>query len=312
MQTYVAEISELLRAERRDEEHLKQLETEFSNVIKNLAGVDFWIRYYKYIPILAKIAYYASTTLSGLQTLGEEYLSLLQISDVENRLIPSLWRRLYFIFLHIFVPFLIDKSLRQLHRHIIHSDTHSFLGVRLTRNRKARRTFVQIIDWLRLKGIPSLNRLHLAIFYLFGKYYNISKRAAGITYITFRPQSNLVAFWIFRFLGYLTFLQVFIAITTWIYENFLINIQSVKSDEGCSEFREDSDVSNTEEVNSRFHCPICSTTHYPSCIPCGHLFCWHCIIQHAHNCINIDETTPRCPQCRAKFEANRVVPIFNL
>uniref|UniRef100_A0A915APS9 RING-type E3 ubiquitin transferase n=1 Tax=Parascaris univalens TaxID=6257 RepID=A0A915APS9_PARUN len=317
---YEAEISELLHAERRDEEHLKYLESEFSKAIKDLVGVDFWIRYYKYIPILAKFAYYASTTLSGLQTLGEEYLSLLQISDVGNRSIPSLWRRLYFIILHIFLPFLIDESLPHLRRYIIHSDTHSFLGVRLIRNRKARRTFVQIIDWLRLKGIPSLSRLHLAVFYLLGKYYSISKRASGITYITFRAQSNLVAFWIFRFLGYLTFLQAFIAISTWFYENFSISIRSVKSDKSTSEshsdFHEDSEDSNTEdrlvEVNPRFHCPICSTTRYPSCIPCGHLFCWRCIIQHAHNCVNIDETTPCCPQCRAKFEANRVIPIFNL
>lgn len=115
-------------------------------LVNSSSSVKFWLPIFCYLFFRFKKK---RNLISGLQTLGEEYLSLLQISDVENRLIPSLWRRLYFIFLHIFVPFLIDKSLRQLHRHIIHSDTHSFLGVRLTRNRKARRTFVQIIDWLR-------------------------------------------------------------------------------------------------------------------------------------------------------------------
>ncbi|KHN73666.1 Tryptophan--tRNA ligase, mitochondrial [Toxocara canis] len=194
MQTYVAEISEILRAQRRDEEHLEQLEAEFSAILKDLAGVSFWIRNYKYIPIWIKTAYYALTTLSGAQTLGEEYLSLVQVSDAEGRLIPSIWRRLIFVFLHVFVPLLADASLLRLQRLINHADTRTFLGVELSNNRKARQTFAQIVEWTRTKGLPSLNRLHLAIFYLSGAYYNISKRVAGIEYISFRPQTNIRMF----------------------------------------------------------------------------------------------------------------------
>ncbi|VDM24929.1 unnamed protein product [Toxocara canis] len=250
MQTYVAEISEILRAQRRDEEHLEQLEAEFSAILKDLAGVSFWIRNYKYIPIWIKTAYYALTTLSGAQTLGEEYLSLVQVSDAEGRLIPSIWRRLIFVFLHVFVPLLADASLLRLQRLINHADTRTFLGVELSNNRKARQTFAQIVEWTRTKGLPSLNRLHLAIFYLSGAYYNISKRVAGIEYISFRPQTNIRAFWIFRFLGWLTFLQTSVSVASWIGENLLGLTSSKERDfsysEQYSEAFEDIDIEERE------------------------------------------------------------------
>lgn len=42
----------------------------------------------------------------------------------------------------------------------------------------------------RLTGIPALYRLHLALFYLFGTYYSISKRLVGLQYVSFRAQAN--------------------------------------------------------------------------------------------------------------------------
>ncbi|VDK60268.1 unnamed protein product [Anisakis simplex] len=317
MQTYVAEISEILRAEKRDDEHLARLEANFSKLLKDLVGVHSWIRFYRYIPVFVKTLYYACTTLSGVQTLGEEYLALLQVSSSGGKVaVSSLYKRFVFVFLNIFAPILLEILLRKLDQHINQIDTNKFFGVPLRGNQKARQTFTKIFDWIRLKGIPSAYRLHIAIFYLYGSYYSLSKRFSGISYLSLRPQTNLQASRLLKFIAYLTVLQFSIAVVSWIYENFFCQLlehdKRVDIDsENDSELIELGESEQSTSELTRFSCGICQSTHYPSCLPCGHLYCWYCIIQHAHECSLIQERQPYCPHCRSSFEASRVVPLLN-
>lgn len=311
MQTYVAELSEIIRCEQRDEEHLEKLSKEASLIIKDLFGSSFWIRYYRYIPVVTKILYYSFTTLSGVQTLGEEYLSLLQVSDRRERRIPSFLRRLFFVILHVITPLGIEELIRLLERRISNPTVESFLNISLRNNYRARESFRNIIDWLRVNGLPSLRRIHLAYFYLFGSYYNISKRISGIGYISLRSQSNIEALWLFRFLGYLTLLQSALSTFVWALDIFAnYSIQELKSDN----YQDSSENSQEEgwQYCPKFRCPICLLNNPPACTPCGHLFCWHCIIEHAVSTQRVERSLPKCPQCRTEYEPSRIVPIVNL
>lgn len=65
MQSYVAEIGEIVRAQKRDEEELEIIEERLSKIIKELAGQRLWLKSFQYIPIVSKAAYYCFTTLAG-------------------------------------------------------------------------------------------------------------------------------------------------------------------------------------------------------------------------------------------------------
>lgn len=41
-----------------------------------------------------------------------------------------------------------------------------------------------------------------------------------------------------------------------------------------------------------------------ACTPCGHLFCWHCILQWL-------QTKYECPLCRESVQPSRIVPLLN-
>uniref|UniRef100_A0A0N5ALT2 RING-type E3 ubiquitin transferase n=1 Tax=Syphacia muris TaxID=451379 RepID=A0A0N5ALT2_9BILA len=62
----------------------------------------------------------------------------------------------------------------------------------------------------------------------------------------------------------------------------------------------------------RFQCPICLLNKPPACTPCGHIFCWYCILKYCLNSLVINQEAVRCPHCRKEFIPNRIVPIFNL
>ncbi|KAK0408032.1 hypothetical protein QR680_003735 [Steinernema hermaphroditum] len=304
MQWYSAERAEIVRAERRDEEHVESLEEEISNVIKSVFGTNVWRRYYKHLHAISEICYYFLTTLSGKQTLGEEYLGLVQVDG--NRSAASLSRRFFFVVLHSLSPYLLETHLKNLENTVAHPSTSKFLGVRVDNNEAARESFKQMLKWIRLTGVPLATVIHLAVFYLNGTFYNISKRLAGIEYLSMRPQTNIEASKLYKFLGYVSTIQSFVTIATVLY-----SLATSKPAPEEDRPRTSSKSRETFFSTSKFKCPICLESSPPATTPCGHLFCWKCIIEHAHNGADSEGLSP-CPQCRSMFHPNRVVPLINL
>lgn len=63
MNYYVAELSEIIIAQRHDEEQIQKLVEEFSQFFKFIFGDLLWIRYYRYFSNICRFFYYSSTTL---------------------------------------------------------------------------------------------------------------------------------------------------------------------------------------------------------------------------------------------------------
>lgn len=140
---------------------------------------------------------------SGNQTLGEEYVHIIQVDPTERR-VPSRARRGLFVFCHVFFPYLLDKVLVCLENEL-EGGQESRGGV--CRRQAAPRVW-SLESWLRRgaqkavallsesqrkaclpavfalqQGLTLLHRLHVAVFYLSGSFYHLSKRAAGISYV---------------------------------------------------------------------------------------------------------------------------------
>ena len=142
----------------------------------------------------------------GYQTLGEEYVNIIQL-DPTKRKIPSRARRTALILCHTFIPYLLDKLLVCLENELeADEDDHR-------RERGRRRQGPQswwspgsrLREWVRRavgllsapqrkacipavfavqQGLALLRRFHAALFYLTGTFYHLSKRTAGVSYVS--------------------------------------------------------------------------------------------------------------------------------
>lgn len=138
----------------------------------------------------------------GYQTLGEEYVNIVQVDSTKKR-VPSFLRRAIFVSLHTVVPYYIEKGLQHLEHELQIEDdgartlqSNPALGLSsrtLIRNwiqkqvreltEKQKKTILQVVYILK-QSIPLLHRLHLAVFYIHGTFYHLSKRIAGIRYVS--------------------------------------------------------------------------------------------------------------------------------
>ncbi|GMS90349.1 hypothetical protein PENTCL1PPCAC_12524 [Pristionchus entomophagus] len=308
MRTYVAEVGEIVRAQRRDEEATQQLEGRLSSILNQVLSHREWMRAVPYLAAASKTLYYSATLLSGSQTLGEEYVRLMESSSPHPST-PHWMRRALFVFLHVYAPLFVDRALARAERVLQSPDTERFAGVDIRRNRVARATFTRIVQWLRHSFSSSLSRVHMATFYIFGAYYQLSRRMAGIRFVSFSPNSDLKALKVYRWLGYVTLAEVALSIILWAVA------ESAKADERRAEKKRggvrstvDEEEEEQDEENEKYPaCALCASARPPACPPCGHVACWTCLAQ-----IATSDDGPRCPHCRSPFKPQQLVPLLNL
>ncbi|EJD75990.1 tryptophanyl-tRNA synthetase [Loa loa] len=313
MKVFTADLSEVLLAEHRDEGETDYLARELSQIVKDLLGTRFWISYWNYYPLLAGTLYYAVTFLSAVQTVGEEYTALLPLVSVRQHKVPVFTRRLIFILSFSVAPLLIEKILEKIEGSLKNSLTTNETLFFDRKQRNLRKTLLNSVISIRCIGIPVLHRLNLALFYLFGTYYYISKRLIGLQYVSFRAQSNYQALSYFRFFGAINIAQLVSSAAIWIRDRR----RKQRSEEATAGFRQISESGISEVADellayNSFRCSLCWKYNKPPiCIPCGHLFCWNCISKHIQFAIT-DRVLTFCPHCREEFHQSRVIVIMNV
>lgn len=139
---------------------------------------------------------------SGYQTLGEEYVGIVQVDPSQQR-VPSRLRRAVLIALHAVLPYLLDKALLPLEQELqadgdgprasqgsLLPGGRSRSGARrwvrhhaATLTEQQRKALQRAVFILR-QGFACLHRFHVAWFYIHGTFYHLAKRLAGITYVS--------------------------------------------------------------------------------------------------------------------------------
>ncbi|XP_034074346.1 peroxisome biogenesis factor 10 isoform X4 [Gymnodraco acuticeps] len=326
--------SHLIRSSQKDEYYQSSLRNTANEAFQTLAGSKRWLDWRREIELLSDLAYYGLTTLSGYQTLGEEYVHMVQVDPTKHR-VPSRARRSLFVLLHSFFPYLLEKVLVSLENELEGGGARQRQAASRSWSLEAwlrrgvqrgvgllpepqRRACLPAVSVLR-QALTLLQRLHVALFYLSGSFYHLSKRAAAITYLrvaglqgddgTIRSS--------YRLLGALSLLQLLITVSLQL--NNYRKKQRARQEWQLHRNLRCTLPENTHSLNLHSNpqhthsgggpqgasCMLClEERRHSTCTPCGHLFCWECITEWCN-------TKAECPLCREKFEPHRLVYLRN-
>lgn len=172
MKFYKAKVADVLRASQRDEEFINTLQDDLREVFKLFASPQEFNRRKNVIPYVAAAWYYFLTSASNLQTLGEEYAGILRLdrnSKIASKLLQLIWIALY-----VGGEKLADKLSKKLKSSVIESPT-------LTPEAKS--LLLRILDFFG-ENKAGLLRLHQALFFMDGIYYNVANRFTGLRYVS--------------------------------------------------------------------------------------------------------------------------------
>lgn len=276
MQLYNAKVADILRCSQRDESFIRSREEDIFSILK-LLGFKNYNRLRNTVPALANIWYYYLTSCAKLQTLGEEYTGIIRFTR-QNK-IPTKFAQILWILFYVGGEPLYDRFLEKLTRSIKNSKS-------LTHN--ARIKLINLVNYLKENKVILL-RLHYSIFYIYGKYYNVSNRMLGIKYILLRQwlqdDSSTQSF---KILGKASLVYLVYVLIRGIYLQ-----------------RDDVDESTMRSYSNSAVCSLCTESRKDTCATsCGHLFCWKCI----YESLNYQQF---CPICREVIHPSRIIHLQN-
>ncbi|GMM36221.1 ubiquitin-protein ligase peroxin 10 [Saccharomycopsis crataegensis] len=334
-----ADASAIVRSHQKDSYYESYLARMLSECAAALRGTRFAIANNNSFEMLSKLVYLALTTVMAKRTLGEEYVDLVYVSSDGKRLAPTS-QKAWFAMSYAIIPFMISKLLskikatkEQMEYDYDDDDDDDTNNDSQENTSWSQRAVTKLVPWYQwLRKLNTLMEINLAIFYLFGSYYNLSKRITGLRYafghaIPENQPSNNKMITGYKVLGSLmlvkTALSYASSITCYLNEK-LVNSAANSQDVGkLAGTVEDSglihdvasalhgpnttiDLSNEKKLpylkgRSR-SCMLCLLNMVnPTSLPCGHCCCWNCIIDWCkdHN---------ECPLCRAKID-NQFIPL---
>eukprot|EP01062_Namystynia_karyoxenos_P079144 TRINITY_DN8296_c0_g2_i1.p1 TRINITY_DN8296_c0_g2~~TRINITY_DN8296_c0_g2_i1.p1 ORF type:complete len:341 (+),score=117.49 TRINITY_DN8296_c0_g2_i1:88-1023(+) len=286
-----------IRSAEKDAHYKRDLTEHLNETVTRIVGTRAANRLEQELRLVAAGLYFFLSMGNSRQTLGQEYSDVIQVH--ESRLRPlQTGARIAQAFVHIGVPYLLDRWLPVL------------MGFLRNRADQLRPQWLRSLvlrahgKQLLLKGaVHQALRLHLALFFINGRFYHISERAtrARLLLMT-KPRPAMSYAWI----GYIIIAQQVIELIQWIRAG---GLSAGSSAEGAHDTAGESDEDEglSAEVGS---CALCLGARDGRKGPttatvCGHLYCWDCISDLCRK-----SSSPQCPLCRERISLQTLAPIY--
>ncbi|KAF9015422.1 hypothetical protein BDQ17DRAFT_1395712 [Cyathus striatus] len=185
-----------------------------------------------------------------------------------------------------------------------------------------------VSNWLEV-----ITEINLAVFYLKGSYYDLTKRIMKIQHLSSVPQDPHTHPPSYSLLGIMILVRLTYRLLNAFYPSRERNIAEPRSDlhtvllddRPISYIRNASDLEEEIVKSAEYdegsaldlkmiqstqrgsrNCTLCLEERtFTSATECGHLFCWNCIVGWGRE-------KPECPLCRQTLNLGRLLPIHNL
>ncbi|CDW86965.1 peroxisome biogenesis factor 10 [Stylonychia lemnae] len=328
---------EIMRAYQRDEEYKQMLRFLIIEALETMIHYRTLSKFDSEIRMGSDLLYYLLTSMRGKQTLGEEYCSIIPVFK-KSMQFPSKIRRTIYILLKVLGPYFMNrllKSLEQRLNEVISRQNDTFKELN-----SQDKSFKTILINNLMNLLPSaynafvmqFNQLYLALFFIWGKYYDLTKQVMSIRfkYVPGQEAEHQISYMNPGRLIMLQFviqgISFFIKIAKTIHQSHKTHLkqqQKLKANQWNQPIDynpQEDDLQNiddnqingknvvgeVDQENEADQCSLCYGTRINTTATiCGHLFCWDCI----HTSLKIKQ---ECPQCREQCPPQKLVLVYNL
>lgn len=304
----LAQQPEIIHGDNKDKELLSALRQKLTSMLELLLPPRLLFKHQAWLASVAALIYFGANSLRLQQTVGEEYAYIRQYHRGEHVFL-SRKRLLLFVLLEAFGDSLIIKPLVKVIDKWLLSlldDSEQTITPRPFWRRLLRALARQVGDAQTLFGL--IMRIHMAFFFVGGQYYSITKRITGIQYLQ-AVQVKPHAF-SYRRIGLLILFQMLASFSIHLYKAIREAMKQEAFKAVPREIKNPSDNDNERpepsDAETSLKCGICfDRLAGPAAIPCGHVFCWDCIVKSS-------QFKAECPSCRHPFETKEITFLGNI